>query len=280
MNLRVGVNTNISPVAEPAAKTGAAAANLAAKVSAGCSGISDQVGNADALRQAHIQELTTGADHAVANLGQSLAGLDRKLGAGQDRSLAQTMNALWNDAKAAKTDAVIVAKANAIFSIGGKTAAAIEKLGQDHPKSKVIANAVVRDFQAASSKVVELLKAAKMDMEKEKIHQLRSEAGERFDHAMTAATKEMSLGIVSAGAQIAAGIGAASAAGSRAGIGQAPGKKSDEIQSKLFLAEQQINKADLSKKDTAVENASDRKKAMLDAIQKILDLLTEMNPKI
>ena len=279
MNLRVGVNTNISPVAEPAAKTGAAAANLAAKVSAGSSGISDQIGNADALRQAHIQELTTGADHALANLGQSLAGLDRKLGAGQDKSLAQTMKALWNDAKAAKTDAVMVAKANAIFSIGVKTAAALDKLGQD-PKSKVIANAVVRDFQTASSKFVELSKAAKFGMEKEKIDQLRSEAGERFDHAMTAATKEMSLGIVSAGAQIAAGIGAASAAGSRAGIGQAPGKKSDEIQSKIFLAEQQINKADLSKKDTAVENASDRKKAMLDAIQKMLDLLAEMNPKI
>lgn len=159
-------------------------------------------------------------------------------------------------------------------------------------------------------------KEGKFGLEKEKIDAMKAEADERFDHAMSAANKEMGMGIVSCAAAASTVLGGASgvlgeaaAEGSKVAghIGEVTskglnaalvvgiaedknwgdkqtegGKRSDEIQTKIFDKEIQINRAGVQASDSkeSLEAARDRKKAGMDSLQKFLDIMRAMNPQI
>jgi len=151
---------------------------------------------------------------------------------------------------------------------------------------------------------------AKLALEKEKIEAMKAEAGERFDHAMSAANKEMAMGIVSCiavastilgggsgaeGSEVAAHIGDVISKGLNAalvvGIAEdknwgdkqtKDGKQSDEIQAKIFDKEILITRAGVQASDSkeCLEAARDRRQAGTDSLQKFLDIMRGMNPQI
>lgn len=63
-----------------------------------------------------------------------------------------------------------------------------------------------RKIQGMSNQAELAMKESKLELEKQKIEQMKTEAGERFDHAMDAATTEMVTSVVSGVAQIASQI--------------------------------------------------------------------------
>ena len=141
------------------------------------------------------------------------------------------------------------------------------------------------------------LKEGKLGLQTDKIKAMREEAGERFDHAMAAAGREMVMGVASSVAAVGV-VAAAMEVGSKTlstawvqsiaedknwGDKQTKAeKKSDKIATKIGDNEIRIARAGVTASDSkeASESARDRKKSGMDSIQKFLDILRSMNPQI
>ena len=119
------------------------------------------------------------------------------------------------------------------------------------------------------------LKATKLDLEMARINQMKEEAAERFDRAMSAAHAAMVTGILHG-----------DATGGRDWTITVPhekgvAKKSDLIQLQIRHQEDEIEKAAkrVAKSRDAAEASRDRRQKGLDNIQKLLDIIRGMNPQ-
>ncbi|MCC6810289.1 MAG: hypothetical protein IT381_22860 [Deltaproteobacteria bacterium] len=168
-----------------------------------------------------------------------------------------------------------------------------------------------RKLARADARTELALKAGKFELEKTKITQMKAEASERYEHAMTAANWEMGLGIASccaAAVSFAGGIGGCPSWVGQLGKGldvavkavqagatreiahhknygdyqKKMGLASDETQKQIYDQENAINKAGVqaSESKDASEASRDRRKSALDNMQKFLDILRSINPQI
>ena len=174
-----------------------------------------------------------------------------------------------------------------------------------------------RALARADARTELTLKAAKFDMEKTKIVQMKDEARERYEHAMTAANWEMGLGIASCCAAAFSFVGGMSSnpgsgtfcdimgkigkgldvatkavqAGATREIAhhknygdyqKKMGLASDATQQQIYDQEKSINAAGVqaSESKDAHEASRDRRKSALDNMQKFLDILRSINPQI
>ena len=119
-------------------------------------------------------------------------------------------------------------------------------------------------------------KESKLELENAKIDQQKNEASERYDHAMDAATIEMVLGTMSTAAASASSI--QYQAGSNA---KTTSVKPTKIDSPRLINSQVYQKdKNIIKEQTGTEASEAQKKAQKDAIQKLLDQLTELNRRV
>jgi hypothetical protein len=137
-------------------------------------------------------------------------------------------------------------------------------------------------------------KSAKLDTEAEKIGQMKSEAQEKYDSAMSAATTEIVTGIA---LHVASVVSAVSSFSGSNGVLRGPlthtllggfpfdgqfltlHRRSDQAQEAVDEAQALIDsKDDSSAAD--VDAARGRRKAGLDNIEKLLDIIRSMNPPI
>lgn len=124
-------------------------------------------------------------------------------------------------------------------------------------------------------------KEDKLKLDNAKIDQQKSEASERYENAMDAATIEMVLGIVSASAPAAGSVQ------NQAGIvvKPTPGRPT-KIDSPRLKNTQVILKDEDSKKnlgansDESTKSSEAHKKAQQDAIKKLLDQLAELDKRV
>ncbi len=143
------------------------------------------------------------------------------------------------------------------------------------------------------------VKAANLQGEEKKIDAKKLETGERFEHAMSAADLELVRGSVAETRALLSAawdknrvdahvahlkqqiqrIQASSLSSDRKTQTQKQIVQSNILEIEGHLREAQVNAADSSRKDQSGE-ARDRRKASLDNLQKFLDILRSMNPKI
>ena len=146
------------------------------------------------------------------------------------------------------------------------------------------------------------MKAEKLDMESTKIHQMASEAGERYDAAETAANVDMVVGICSIGLSI---VGAVTGDGggklckildttqstifNRANFHnknfndyQKQNLQSDQTQLQINDQQKRIDKqTDATEESkTDADGKKDMKTRGLDNLQKLLDIIRSINPQI
>jgi hypothetical protein len=121
------------------------------------------------------------------------------------------------------------------------------------------------------------LKNEKLESDKIKIDQMKKEADERYDHSMTTANKEMAIGIVSTTATQTASTGQTNTINQ---VTASDKLRLDSInrQKQITLIQNQKTKAGLSIENSNEKSKEtvDHRKAMQDAIKKLLDQLAEM----
>lgn len=119
-------------------------------------------------------------------------------------------------------------------------------------------------------------KESKLELENAKIDQVKNEAGEKYEHAMDAATIEMVLGTVSTAAASTSSI--QNQAGSNSKTTLVRPTKIDSPR----LTNSQVNLKDknIYKEQTGTKESEAHKKAQKDAIKKLLNQLTELNRRV
>jgi hypothetical protein len=131
---------------------------------------------------------------------------------------------------------------------------------------------------AVSTHVGPMLNADKINAESTKISQMQQEASQRYTNAMSAATSEMVMG-VAASASAAFDVLRSSSVNP---FSDALHFASDDLQRAVHKLETAADSAKAAQKDStdATSDTRDRRKAGLDNIQKILDIIHGMNPQL
>lgn len=185
---------------------------------------------------------------------------------------AGSFNAAWTNEKLKQKFSV-----EEMNSMGGLFAAMMAY-------QKMISKEVREETQIARvNKQSELsTKADKLQLDNAKIDQQKSEASERYERAMDAATIEMVLGIVSASATTAGSVQ------NQAGIVAKPTPaRPTKIDSPRLKNTQVILRDEDTKKnltganpDESAKSSEAHKKAQQDAIKKLLNQLAELNKRV
>src|SRR4051812_3876835 len=129
--------------------------------------------------------------------------------------------------------------------------------------------------------------ADKLSQDKSAIAQMREEADERFDAAISAANAEMELGMASGFAAAASAVRSdhvlrgklASPIGGDLSFYVDPSSK--VLDRKLDATQKEVAKSEKAIDDSSTTAAaSDRTHAMRESIQRLLDMIKSMNPQI
>jgi hypothetical protein len=297
----------------------------------------DQIANyaANTFEQAigvSLQQFETLQEPSIANLGQSLATLDARLGTSQETSMVTTMQTLLKEANQETGEARIGAKANALVMIAEKSALALDKLqgldgAQQSAQSGFITGAVVGDLTAVlmefqkmagaemrgdaktttmMKEFVEQQKSANLANDNKQIDQQMSEANEKANNLMDAATTSLVTGIVASATQVLGGISSGQATSQPAGtiadrlspgmlnlgaavgfddlklqvpVGDDAGSEAQELKQRANDMEIQANarQTEADKADEAKKNSADHNKTIKDAVRKMLEQIAELN---
>ena len=130
-------------------------------------------------------------------------------------------------------------------------------------------------------------KESKLKMENTKIDQQKKEADEKADNAMVAAQTEMWIGIVSGNTVIASGISSqqSNQKTSSTRLSPAVSQKPDSIKpvvNNVSVMQKQADQQEkkISEDKEATKAGEDRKKAMKDAVKKLLDQMAQMKTNL
>lgn len=153
-------------------------------------------------------------------------------------------------------------------------------------------SAVSPKLALSSAALTLAAKGGKLEADQKAIGAGMAEAGEKADRAMNAAWTGMVTGIASGLASVAGAAASFSGQVLRGGalkntlldhfnFATAPqGKQSDKVQKKIAEAEAAANASKNASQSGETDSAGDRRKAGLDNIQKLLDLIRSINPQI